>query len=116
MPGELFSLFGIFIQNGLEASGSRLKIMIRVNIKDESGIIEFRDTGPGIKPEVRKMVFDPFFTTKGKNMGIGLTLAGSIAAAYDGRIEFSNEPDWFVVSLIFPVTEEKHLGYSLPEE
>jgi len=34
------------------------------------------DTGPGIKPEVRRRLFvEPFFTTKVRHRGLGLAIA-----------------------------------------
>lgn len=51
-------------------------------------VIEIRDTGPGIAPEVLPRIFDPFFTTKriGEGMGLGLAIAHNMITALGGDI------------------------------
>ena len=56
-------------------------------------IIEFRDSGGGIKQEIITRVFEPYFTTKHKSVGTGLGLAMSdkiIREQYKGAIEVFN--------------------------
>jgi two-component system cell cycle sensor histidine kinase/response regulator CckA len=50
---------------------------IRVSTRLEGGrvVIEVRDTGPGIPPEIIGRIFDAFFTTKAVGVGTGLGLA-----------------------------------------
>jgi PAS domain S-box-containing protein len=63
---------------------------------DEAGgaLIEVRDTGPGISPEVIGRVFDPFFTTKpiGVGTGLGLSICHGIVAALGGELTVESEP------------------------
>jgi signal transduction histidine kinase len=54
------------------------------------------DRGPGISDENRRLIFDPFFTTKSKmpsaGLGLGLSIANSMAVAMGGKIEFDTQP------------------------
>ncbi len=57
---------------------------------DERGfaVIEIRDTGCGMSPEVVKRVFEPFFTTKdvGEGTGLGLSICHGIIQSLGGEI------------------------------
>ena len=48
--------------------------------------ITVTDNGPGVAPGIRDKLFDPFFTTKADGMGIGLSLARTIAHNAGGRL------------------------------
>ena len=57
---------------------------------DERGqaVIEIRDTGQGMSPEVLRRVFEPFFTTKdvGEGTGLGLSICHGIIQSLGGEI------------------------------
>lgn len=56
-------------------------------------VVTFADTGPGIKPEVRRRLFvEPFFTTKVRHRGLGLATAFRILAAHRGGIQIDSAP------------------------
>ena len=54
-----------------------------------SAVIEVRDSGPGIPPEIRERMFEPFYTTKpvGEGTGLGLSIAYAIVSDMGGKIE-----------------------------
>ena len=68
-------------------------------------VLLFRDTGPGIPPEVQARVFDPFFTTKpaGQGTGLGLAVVKDLVEAADGSVEVdSNSDSGTTLRLEFP--------------
>ncbi len=65
---------------------------IRVVIREEGSrevVVEVRDTGVGMAPDVQARIFDPFFTTKavGEGTGLGLSICHGIIDSMGGRIQ-----------------------------
>jgi two-component system, cell cycle sensor histidine kinase and response regulator CckA len=78
-----------------EAPRDRHEIRV-VTSTDPAGdaVVEIRDTGRGIPPEVLGRIFDPFFTTKpvGVGTGIGLAICHNIVTGLGGDIEVESAP------------------------
>src|SRR5450631_2435405 len=72
-----------------EAKPRRFKV--RVCSRDNQVVIEFHDSGPGIKEPNR--IFEPFYTTKsvGKGTGLGLSICYGIVKEHGGEISARNE-------------------------
>jgi PAS domain S-box-containing protein len=69
---------------------------IRVSTRTDGqgrAIVEVRDTGMGIPPEIRERIFDPFFTTKpvGEGTGLGLWICSGILNALGGEVRVDSE-------------------------
>jgi nitrogen-specific signal transduction histidine kinase len=55
-------------------------------------ILEVRDTGSGMDPEILTRIFDPFFTTKFTGRGLGLSAVIGIVRAHRGALTVSTQP------------------------
>jgi two-component system, NtrC family, sensor kinase len=68
-------------------------VSTRVDPENSAVILEVRDNGEGIPPEITSKIFDPFFTTKeeGKGVGLGLAVVYGIVEAHHGDIEVRSE-------------------------
>ena len=92
---QLFQAFAQIVENALdaleEAGGGLLQVSAR-NEKEEI-VVQFSDSGPGIKEPHR--VFDPFYTTKpiGKGTGLGLSAVYGVVQDHQGQITCQNKPE-----------------------
>ena len=57
-------------------------------------MVEVKDNGTGIPPDVLPKIFDPFFSTKeiGKGTGLGLSICYKIVQQHGGRIDVVSKP------------------------
>ena len=57
-------------------------------------MLEVRDTGHGIAPEILPRIFEPFFTTKeaGEGTGLGLSICHATIKEMRGEIQVESEP------------------------
>jgi signal transduction histidine kinase len=70
-------------------------------------VLEFSDSGPGVRHPQR--IFDPFYTTKpvGKGMGLGLSVTYGIVQDHQGRITCQNLPEGGAVFVLrFPAAHQ----------
>jgi PAS domain S-box-containing protein len=65
------------------------------HLRENAIVIEIRDTGPGVPPQVLSRLFEPFYTTKevGKGTGLGLAITYGIIQEHGGHITVSNHPE-----------------------
>lgn len=85
---------GVLNLLGNAADVSPQWIEVALDWNREDALIEIRDRGPGIAPELRQQVGRLFFTTKpaGLGNGLGLCLAQTAALRLGGSLELSNRP------------------------
>jgi two-component system NtrC family sensor kinase len=92
---QLFQAFVEIIENAMdalaEAGGGSLKITAQRH--GSEAVLQFSDTGQGIREPQR--VFDPFYTTKpvGKGTGLGLSAVYGVIQDHHGQITCQNKPE-----------------------
>jgi signal transduction histidine kinase len=95
------------IDNAVDAMqmGGKLKIRTKLEIGDI--LIEIRDNGAGIPPEIQSRIFEPFFTTKGvsEGTGLGLDAVSRIVRKHRGNIRFETKPGDTCFQIRLPVEQ-----------
>ncbi|HXJ86225.1 MAG TPA: HAMP domain-containing sensor histidine kinase [Candidatus Binatia bacterium] len=91
---QLFQMCIEIIENAIDAleeSGGVLEISAQR--QDTDVLLQFSDSGPGIREPQR--VFDPFYTTKpvGKGTGLGLSAVYGLVQDHGGQITCRNKPE-----------------------
>jgi len=92
-PHQLQQVFLNLVNNAVDAileHSTEGDLWVSSRARDEHLIVEFKDSGPGVKDASR--VFDPFYTTKpvGKGTGLGLSICYGIVTEHGGSISVSN--------------------------
>jgi signal transduction histidine kinase len=89
------SVLDNLLNNALEMLPGGGLIRVSACREQDWALVEIRDTGPGVSPEIRHRLFQPFVSA-GKKDGLGLGLAASYETVteHGGRMWHSTEPGW----------------------
>jgi signal transduction histidine kinase len=95
-PERLIQSFMALMLNAMDAMDSRgtLTVRSRINPKREDELLlEFIDTGTGIRQDDLSKIFEPFYTTKPQSQGtgLGLSICYGIVTEHRGRIEVESD-------------------------
>jgi len=94
-PSQIERVIMNMIINAAEAmdGDGELILTTRSGFGQDSVVLEFTDTGPGISEENIEKIFDPFFTTKdvGHGTGLGLAISYGVIKAHKGSISVESE-------------------------
>ena len=104
--GRLSQVFLSLVLNALEATpttdGTNRCVDVRAFNEGDRVVIEVRDEGVGIRPEILPRIFDPFFTTKepGKGTGLGLAISYGIVRSAGGTLTVESKPGFGTVARV----------------
>jgi len=106
---QLFQCCLEIIGNAMDALDEVGGGIFRVTARAENNevVLEFADSGPGIRQPER--VFDPFYTTKavGKGTGLGLSATYGVVQDHRGQIACHNQPEGGAVFVLrFPIAAQ----------
>lgn len=95
-PERLIQSFMALMLNAMDAMNNRGLLTVRTAFNPhrvDELMVEFVDTGAGIKADDLSKIFEPFFTTKqqGRGTGLGLSICYGIIADHRGRIEVESQ-------------------------
>lgn len=107
-PEALVTVVGNLVDNAVEALGSDGgEVQVRLVTSVEGVLIEVRDSGPGIAPELANEVFRHGFTTKiaqsAGSRGLGLALTRQACVTRGGWVDVRNE-EGAVFTALLPFT------------
>jgi signal transduction histidine kinase len=109
-PAELNQVWTNLIDNAVSAvngAGGDGTLTVRTTLHHDRLLVEFRDTGTGIAPEIRDRIFDPFFTTKpvGEGTGLGLDISWRIVVnKHHGTLRVDSVPGDTRFQVLLPLT------------
>jgi signal transduction histidine kinase len=112
-PQQLQQVFLNILLNSADAisEGGNITVTTRYDAARKAVVVELRDTGKGIPPELMGKIFQPFFTTKGKGTGLGLAVTRRIVEEHHGSIEVANPLSGGVIfTVTLPVDPEDKGG------
>ncbi|HSE61830.1 MAG TPA: sensor histidine kinase, partial [Candidatus Saccharimonadales bacterium] len=95
---NLALLVGILLDNAIKYSPEKTVITVRIERKDNHGLISVIDKGPGIAADDLPHIFERFFRADSSRTkeqvagnGLGLSIAQKTAAALNGAIIAKSE-------------------------
>ena len=92
---HLRSMLDLLVANSVEAmAGSAEKSIALATSVDPRGwvMLEIRDSGRGMEPEVLEQAVEPFFSTKSGHLGVGLSIANGIWRRHRGTLSLKSQP------------------------
>jgi signal transduction histidine kinase len=99
------------IDNAVDAMANGGKLKIRTRLEPDDVMIEIRDNGAGIPPEIQSRIFEPFFTTKAvsEGTGLGLDAVSRIIRKHRGNVRFETKPGDTCFQIRLPLEQKSQV-------
>ncbi len=92
-PDRLRAAFLNLTLNAIDAAGPGGNVWLTSNSELEQCMLIFEDDGPGPPAELASKLFESFVTSKPEGIGLGLTVAVTVAQAHHGSLTWSRRLD-----------------------
>jgi PAS domain S-box-containing protein len=89
------------LRNGIEAAGRGGRASLRCAREAGTAVLEVKDSGPGLPPDVP--IFEPFTTTKTTGTGLGLPIVHRIVHDHGGDVRPERRGDDTVFRVELPI-------------
>jgi signal transduction histidine kinase len=91
---RMLQVFNNLIKNAIQSIPKNREGKIYINLRQQRNraIVEIKDNGVGITPEMEQKLFQPNFTTKTSGTGLGLAIVKNIVEEAEGAIWFISKP------------------------
>lgn len=100
---EIRQVIHNLVRNGLEAIVPGQYVTIKTYRDGMEAVLEVKDMGSGMEPEVLEKAGTPFFTTKNMGTGMGLPICFSIAERHQASIDLVSGSEGTIVSVRFKI-------------
>jgi two-component system sensor histidine kinase RegB len=82
------------LKNAQDASTAEQEVVLSAHLDGDRLLLEVRDRGAGMPPEILRRIGEPFFTTKppGRGMGLGVFVSRAMVERLGGRLSVNSEP------------------------
>ena len=93
---HLHSMLGLLVDNSVEAmegdpASNEISVSTSVDLRGWV-MLEIRDSGRGMTPEVLEQAVEPFFSAKPGRLGVGLSIANGIWRRHRGTLSLRSQP------------------------
>jgi signal transduction histidine kinase len=108
---QLRQLILNLVLNSIEAAGSGGWVRVELERQERHAQIRVVDSGPGLSESLVERLFEPFASDKPEGIGLGLTVAKTIAEAHGGTVSYlPTRPTTFEVRLPLAARPEALAG------
>ena len=87
VSNQIQQVFFNLVLNAMDAIENGGQITIRAWQEGQSVCVDFKDSGPGVDPEIRETIFEPFVSAGEEGTGLGLSVSYGILTAHHGKLE-----------------------------